>query len=281
MNPLAPFLRDAEDRLKAQGVSASLSIQGKCVEYKLHHYRAPRKITGRGEIASFTDAARLRMLKEFARVNYDATCPPLFVTLTYPDPLATPALEQRNIHRAVMARYMEKYLGHHVAAAWRVEWVPRKSGELIGQPCPHWHWLIFGVGFIPYAEINAMWKKTIAWEGYVRTDIRRVDERGVVQSYMAKYISKDAVSPSLVIPAYHNKLGRAYGWLRKQEIPWHDKIRHNALTDSQRAILTALAHELLPKTASGLETSFTLMGDRAEEAWGILDELGLTDAVDR
>lgn len=262
---IAHYQTDADARRQDAGVSASLTVQGKCVEYKVHHHRTAVIGGKRGDITDFSDAARLRMMKNLFRIDLTKKPLPLFVTLTYPDEHATPDLDARNLHRKLFARDLEKLMGQNVAASWRVEWVERKSGLLTGLPCPHWHLLIFNIGFIPYQDINRLWAKTIGHEGYLRTEIRRVDEKGCVQGYMAKYISKDALPLSLVIAAYQSKLGRAYGWLRKADLPWHPITRENALSDALRDRLTAFASEKLCHVTEGLETGWTLLGDAGEE----------------
>ena len=268
-----------EERIRLQqleGGYASVSIQGSVLEYK-HHFPYLTPLGGkRGEIGGFSRAARLRMLKDFAKIDFTLTSLPLFVTLTYPDECAYTTLDDRNTHRKLFARHLEKYLRQNCPAAWRIEWVERQSGFWSGCVLPHFHFLIFKVGYIPYDEINRAWRKAIGHDGYVRTDIRRVDAMGAVQLYMAKYVSKDAVSSSLVYAAYQNKIGRAYGWLRKREIPWAAEDRRERLTEAQRASMMGLAAERLPVVIEGLEQSFTLFGDVVQDAQKILDGIPLT-----
>lgn len=269
--------READERRKRDGMSASLHVQGDVAEFKIHTHRASAPPGRRGEITEFSRGARLRMLKALMRIDFANTESPLFVTLTYPDECATPDLDRRNVHRKVFARKLEQLMGRHVPASWRIEWVQRKSGEHIGKPCPHWHLLIFRVGFIPYADINRIWKETIGHEGYVRTDIQRVDKRGSIQGYMAKYISKDACASSLVIAAYQNKLGRSYGWLRQKEIPWSYEHYKRSLSGKQMEQLTEWASQITPFARAGALHSFTLIGDSAGDAIKIADGVPLTE----
>ena len=88
--------------------------------------------------------------------------------------------------------------------------------------------------------------------------------------YMAKYISKEAVSCSLVIATYQSKIGRQYGWLRKKLIPMHPVHAHGTLTDRDRDTLTQLASERLPWLDARREQSFTLFGTIAQDAQKIL-----------
>jgi len=272
------ILDDAESRLKDRPISASASLQGNLLTYKIRHHTTGRCGAKRGEITDFSRQARLRMLKHMHRIDFASGELPLFITLTYPDELATPDLDKRNVHRKVFARHLERLLEQQVGAAWRVEWVDRKSGNLVGQYCPHWHLLVFGIRFIPYQQINDLWKKTIGWDDYVRTEIKRVDQSGAINLYMAKYIAKDAVPLSLVIAAYQSKVGRSYGWLRKSSIPLCPETYVSTLTDAQRRDLSTLAVERLPLPVDGLEQSFTLMGDDLGEAGKILGVDPLTSA---
>lgn len=270
-------LQDAENRLKQRPISASCTLQGNLLTYKIHHHTTGRCGAKRGEITDFSRAARLRMLKDMHRIDFASGPLPLFITLTYPDELAAPDLDTRNLHRKIFARHLERILERRVGAAWRVEWVDRKSGARVGQYCPHWHLLVFGIRFIPYQEVNDIWKKTIGWDDYVRTEIQRVDQTGAINLYMAKYVSKEAVPLSLVIAAYQSKMGRAYGWLRKSEIPLCRETHVPTLSDDQRRDLSALAVERLPLPVEGLEQSFTLMGDNLGEAAKILGGDHLTE----
>lgn len=250
--------------------NASVSIQGNLVEYKVHQKINTPVGCKRGTINDFSPGARLRMLKDFHRINFADHVEPLFMTLTYPDHLANPSHEQRNIHRKVMARHLEKETGEKVPAAWRIEWMPRKSGQIMGEVCPHWHWMIFRHRYISYDAVNRAWKKTIGADGYVRTEIKRVDRGKAILLYMAKYISKEAVPLSLVYDAKQNSLGRAYGWLRKGVIPMYPQNSFYPLPDDARATLMRLAEERLPWIAEGRERSFTLLGEVAADAEKIL-----------
>jgi len=256
--------------------SVNVTIQGGVLEYKYHQHYQSRPRGQKKAITDFSAKARLQMLKEFHRVDFEHYVLPLFVTLTYPDDHAETTHEERNLHRKIFARHLEKLIGRPVPAAWRLEWQPRKTGKLIGVPCPHWHLLLFRLGYVPYAEINRLWRKTIGEDGYCRTEIRRVDRHGAVNLYMAKYVSKDAIPLSLVYPTYQSKLGRQYGWLRKALIPRYDARRYDAITEAQRLALTRLADETIPWLTGDLESSFTLLGPAAQDGVKILEGMPLT-----
>lgn len=219
----------------------------------------------------------MRMLKHFYRIDFTSLPNPLFMTLTYPDPLATPDLDQRNMHRAHMARRLERITGKRVASAWRVEWKPRLTGTMVDRVCPHWHWLILGHRYISMTKVNEAWKETIGWQDYCRTEIKAIDNSSVIPMYMAKYISKDAVPLSLVNAAYHTKIGRQYGWLRKGEIPLHTKHAYRRLSFAQCEAMTSLADEMLPWYDERFGSSFTLLGQASGDFQRILDGESLDD----
>lgn len=264
--------RDTRDNVPC----VSVTIQGKLLEYKFkQHYQGDIGGT-RKEITSFSDAARLRMIKHLYRCKFDPTKLPLFVTLTYPDECAYNRIADRNIHRKVFARHLERLMGKPVPAAWRLEWTIRQSGFWAGCIVPHWHLLIWRIGFIPYQEINRLWAKTIGHEGHVQTDIQRMDKRGGVQGYMAKYISKEAVPHSLVFAAYQNSIGRQYGWLRKALIPLHDRKHHDAICGDQIDAVVDLADQMVPWARLDERTSFSLFGEAPQDFDKILRGLPLT-----
>lgn len=276
MSPLQPLKSTVRNPAEERPPLVYVKIQGNVLEYKRYCQTSCVPPT-RSPITTFSQSARLRMLKFFHRIDFEHFTTPLLITLTYPDEKACPTLEQRNDHRRKFARRLEAFTGREVPAAWRVEWEPRKSGTLIGTYAPHWHILVFRHRYIHYEDINLLWKKTIGHSGYVRTEIRAMRDDSPVKLYMAKYISKDACSPSLVFAAYQTKLGRAYGWLRKDQIPVYPEHKYTNLTDEQRAEFMRLAEETLPWMSAGREDSFTLFGGYGQEYLRILDGEDLTE----
>lgn len=252
-------------------------VQGSIVEIKLELDWQTRPHGKRGMVKDFSPRARLAMIKYFQRIDFWSGYRPLFITLTYPDELALPSYDERILHRKIMARHLERIAGRNVPASWRIEWMPRKSGALIGVPCPHWHLMIFGHRFIDCKAVNAAWCKTIGWEGYCRTETKRVYNEAGIQLYMAKYISKEAIPLSLVIPTIQSKLGNQYGWLRKREIPLHPLHAHRYLTEAQADRLRELACEMKVYVHPDVPTSYSLFGAVAQDVHKILDGKPLTE----
>lgn len=244
--------------------------QGNVFEFKVKHQRQAQP-PKRGKIQGFSDPARLRMLKYFHRIDFDHFATPIFVTLTYPDERACPRPWERIDHKRKFLRRLESFTHREVPCAWRIEWEARKSGYLIGRACPHWHLLIFRHDFIHYADVNKLWADTIHWNGYVRTETRGIQDDSPIRLYMAKYLSKEALSPSLVYASYQTSLlpgmndpnqdlGRAYGWNRKERIPVYPRRTWQGLSEGQRRDLMRLADEQLPWIDGTDDESFTLFG---------------------
>lgn len=260
-----------------QSSQAKVIVQGSLLEFKVKITNTKVPGSKRGTIKDLSPGARLRMMKEFHRIDFENHCAPLFMTLTYPDEVSSPDLDARNLHRQHMARHLERITKKHVPAAWRVEWQDRKSGNKLGQYYPHYHWLIFGHSFIAWQDVRKAWAKTIGHDGYLRTDIQQVNKMSAIQMYMAKYISKDCCPPSLVIAAYDTRIGKQYGWLRRDEIPKQPKHTYRKLSDVQRDAIMRLADEQGPWMDPGQERSFTMFGDVARDAKRILDGEALDD----
>lgn len=273
MEQYSTYFQRLFDRVDAEKGNARVSatITGKLLEVKRHEPSLYQWEHKRGSIKDFSPTARKRMLRRFWTINFEDHVRPLFMTLTYPDALHKRTLQQRNLDRQVMARELERITGKPIPAAWRVEWQLRKSGLYKDMPAPHWHWLIFRHRFIDCHDVNAAWQKTIGWRGEVRTEIKGCKKPSVIQMYMAKYISKEACSLSLVKAYISQQIGRQYGWLRGREIPWHSPQVILRLSASQWSDMEALANEQLPWWTPGQEGSFTLTGTVAEDARKILD----------
>lgn len=247
-----------------------VTVQGDVLELKVKEPRTALALPPRGAITDLSRAARMRMLKHFQKIDFAKYVRPIFMSLTYPDEVSYPTYDERRMHLAHMARALERITKKTVPAAWRMEWEDRQTGTRVGQYAPHWHLLIFRHNFIDKHAVNDAWRKVIKWKGYCRTETRRVKREGIIQMYMAKYISKSACPLSLVYAAYCTKLGKQYGWLRKDEIPMQPLHEFERLTSIQRADIVRLAEEQIPWMGSGLEGSFTLFGDSARDALRIL-----------
>lgn len=252
---------------RTKKLSRSIFIQGKLVVLKNTYYSAPPPPgKGRKEIKEYSSASRFRLLKQIATIDWEKLPRGLFVTLTYPDERADIDLRTATIQRHLWMRYVEKFVGHPVPMLWRKEYIDRKSGEYHGRMIQHFHVSVFTTKRLPMEKVNEWWQKAIAWDGYVRTEVKRMNNGEHAAFYLAKYLSKVDASPSLVNAAYLSNPGRAWGFHRPALIPRHPLESVIGLTDRQydeiRRIVSAYKQGPLIDAAS----TITLLGDHAAEA---------------
>jgi len=239
-------------------------FQGKYLKWRVHQPPSNvKQTTKRQPIVEFSKASRLRLLCVFNQVDWRAATPALFITLTYPDNVECRKRKTLNTHRYVFWRSLEKKMGRHIPAIWRLEWKVRLTGELVGEPMPHWHMLAFKEPFIHHDQINYLWQKAIGHEGYVRTETERMRNQRQAGYYISKYLAK--VDPSLVIAAYHNKLptGRQWGILRKSLLPLMPE--HRVRLPPGDVVNAARQYAALerPEVNTYGNESFTLLGEKA------------------
>ncbi len=249
----------------AQRLSASASIQGNLFQFKeTWNWNQSPKTIRRGPIRGFTGAARLRMLKEIAVIDWANTGRCLFATLSYPDELGLRTYQQRTTDRTLVLRRIEKHLGKNIATLWRLEWKERKSGAHLGQLRPHSHLCLFGVEYIPWEVLRTMWGEVLGWNGYVHTYVQALTNGTAAAKYAAKYAAKDG-SCSLVNAAYlDGLLGRAWGMTRKNLIPRAALTTFRDLPPDVERALRVLGSELRHHNAPETQGSYCVLGDAVQ-----------------
>lgn len=228
-----------------------------------NHRPIPPGIT-RGQIREFSRASRLRLLKFFATVAWGKIPMTLFITLTYPDSCDWSDANERRKHKYLFHRYMEKHLGRKVSGVWRLEWKVRRSGANKGMFVPHFHLLVFGVGFIQWKRIRHWWRKVLGWEGKIATDVQGCKSGKKASIYVSKYVAKMPVDDSLDNGAYRNKPGRAWGYFRKALIPRETALILNGLNGDEIEWLCGRANEVLAWRLPDDENGFVVLGDMAD-----------------
>jgi len=254
-------------------VSWIATSQGQLLTVQCLRYRqSPVAKAKRGEIAGFSRAARFRLLRFIATVNWAEAMPCLFVTLTYPDEVVTTRSTLRNKHRYLFHRHTEKALAVKLPMIWRVEWVARKSGSNKGTYLPHIHLLLFGVHYLEHEFIRQRWAATIGHSGWCSVWVERCNEGKQAALYVAKYCSK-VEDPILSLDkrSYLNT-GRQYGYTRKALIPLHAKqrvvIEHQKIVDACRIE----AHRVLGHYDLAEDESFTILGEKGDAIRRLLGE---------
>jgi len=224
LGELGPMPLTDQERIHFRSPDRTIPIavlQGELIEItylpKNREYRRPGK---RKPIAGFTPAARLRMLRMIAAVEWERVKKAVFITLTYPDAYIDRSMEQRTRDKYLFFRHMENYLGKEVGAVWRLEWERRKSGARIGTNACHVHVIVFGVSFIEKDIVRSWWRSVLSAEGPLMTWIDQVKGGRKVAMYVAKYCGKKADGSALDNASYLNSVGRHWGVRRKHLVPF-------------------------------------------------------------
>lgn len=264
-------------RRPALDIPPQIHVRGNLLEFlNGKAWEPPPAREKREKISTFSQAARLRLLKALLGIDYRNSPLSVAITLTYPDERIPRDQYQRGKDRSKFLRYIETHLKRPVYGLWRTEWLPRETGSKIGYLAPHIHLVLFGIRFIHYETINGWWKKCITWDHYVRTEIRRARKERTTLHYLSKYISKP-VDSSLVIASYpNNPDGKHYDWVRRPLVPMYPHLWFGDLTDEEVEYVFALHHRTWPESECKLGESFSIMGKAVQRAIGILREMRLT-----
>lgn len=215
----------------------------------------------RGRIGGFSRAARLRMLKCIARIDWRVHRKALFISLTYPDSCWSRDFAKRTQHRNQFIRDLENHVGEKLGILWRVEWKPRLSGPKLDTLAPHIHLVVFGAPWVEMDWFNTRWRTMLGFDDHVQVDIELLKGEKAAAQYAAKYATKDVLG-GLDNDAYLNTTcGRSWGLHRRDLIPW--KPQREVLCCPEEAVLTLqdFAAELTGKRFPG---GFVLLSDQAE-----------------
>lgn len=191
--------------------------------------RKPRRVLGgskRGRIKSFTQKARLRLMRFLARMKATGVRA-TFITLTFRK-YPTNAQAKRCLH-AFLANLARTF--PNASAVWRMEYQAR--GAI------HFHLLCFDLPYWEWKEILATWKR-ITGQNVARIDVRLVRSRKGVMSYVSKYIAKVAekgLKTFFIHPPYLHgyrrwRKGRFWGYHNKKGLPLGEKVM-GVLTNSK------------------------------------------------
>lgn len=177
----------------------------------------------RKKISGFSRGSRRRLQRKIATIQ--RACLPVFVTLTYPDQFPDD-VDEWNIHlERLRSRLARKGWG----AVWRKEFKRRKSGVNAGKVAPHYHLLIWGASL---AEIRAYMGR--AWweccgrisEDHLKSGVRVEMPRSWdgVAGYTSKYLAKADDEDVKEFLKDHARIGRMWGVLNAEVIPWAEVI---------------------------------------------------------
>ena len=180
----------------------------------------------RGVVKGFSSASRLRLLKWLARVRLDALLP-LFLGLTYPDNAPLDCHKYKRDIKVFIQRLVYEF--PDVCGFWRLEFVPRLSGTLLGELVGHFHLVLWGIT-LPrgrdekkafYARIRRIWWEVVGSGDpdhlEAGTRLEPIRSRRGVFFYVSKYIGK--VDESALAMRYTEGLGRVWGTIQAEKLP--------------------------------------------------------------
>ncbi len=141
----------------------------------------------RGKVRGFSQASRLRMMRNLAAYERRSMGLAIFITLTYGGDYPSPAVAKKHLDRFIK-RLRREY--PEAGGLWRLEWQERGA--------PHYHLLVLGVDFIPYAWTAAAWAAVTDGLASAKsgTETRRVKSYSQSVYYVSKYLAKSGVDAS-------------------------------------------------------------------------------------
>jgi hypothetical protein len=172
----------------------------------------------RGKVTAFSHASRRRLLQTLAGIDRSNEALPLFVGLTYPGAAWSPNPADWHTHlEAFYKRLCRRYPGCRISIIWRME--PQKRGA------PHFHLLIFGVPYLPYTWVGAVWSAIVGGDAVHAarcSSVQKVKSWRGVMSYASKYMGKASGGGAVFTDTDGQALmevGRHWGVKGRQHLP--------------------------------------------------------------
>ena len=193
-----------EDNIR--GVTGrGLIIHEGYVELRTAKISPEKNISQRGRITYFSKKSRIRMMKFLASIKDQFL---VHQTFTFPDDV----MEGKSIsERSIFSHRVRRRFLKRVHRRWpsfkaviRQEWEERKSGDLIGESCPHLHYLYL-VDFLTKANhktwaalLGKLWVDCLGTREYEKAMSVAVHKKSytwmknqlMARRYVSKYIAK-------------------------------------------------------------------------------------------
>jgi hypothetical protein len=173
----------------------------------------------RGKIKQFSRQSRKRQLKELQKVDVRNIKLPLFITLTYPDEFPDNKRVKRDL-KVFLQRLQRKF--PECSGLWRFELKERRSGKNKGKIAPHYHFFLWGVGFVDALRwVDQNWYEVCNTGDpnhlLAGTSVESIKHKQGVMYYAGKYMAK------LNEDEIDGDLGRIWG--KFGEIPQSECVR--------------------------------------------------------
>lgn len=167
----------------------------------------------RGEVVSFSAAARRRMMRLIASTEIDKR--PIFSTLTLPDVFSSDMAKWKRDIDALGKRFRRKFPSGSLV--WRIEFKERKSGGSVGLMAPHFHLLVWGVFLVEFRRwVAEAWYEVVGSGSrdhfMAGTSSERVRKWSGVNYYASKYVAKVGAFPD-------GWRGKSWGVIGRENLP--------------------------------------------------------------
>ncbi|MBA7652165.1 hypothetical protein ES703_59995 [subsurface metagenome] len=209
-----------EDRIRAI-TGRGLLIHEGYTELRNDRFLTEGNINTRGKITYFSKKSRMRLMKFMASVKDRFL---LFQTFTFPDDVmkGKSISERSRFSHQVRRRFLKRVLRRWPSfkAVIRQEWAGRKSGDIIGESCPHLHVLSL-VNFLTRrnhaswaVQLGKLWVDCLGTKEPEKALSVAIDDKSyqwmksqnIAKCYISKYIAK--------IEEYEGDESRGRAWYK-------------------------------------------------------------------
>jgi len=192
----------------------------------------------RSEVTGFSSSSRRRLMRLIASLERDER--PIFVTMTYPDIFPDDLAKWKRDVDVFGKRLKRKH--PQAGFIWRIEFKERQSGVSAGKLAPHFHLLVYGVGYRDLLGwVSGAWWSVVGSQNRdhlrVGTRVEHIYSWGGIMRYVGKYIAKEDDYPA-------GWQGRAWGVVGRVNLPWAVEVIIG-LTEDESIKLVRLGRKMI------------------------------------
>jgi len=254
-----------EDNIRSV-TGRGLIIHEGYVELRNAKIKPNREISQRGKIKYFSKKSRIRLMKFMASIKDQFL---VHQTFTFPDDV----MEGKSIsERSTFSHRVRRRFLKRVQRRWpsfkaviRQEWEQRKSGDIIGQSCPHLHTL-YVVDLLSKAnhkdlavQLGKLWVACLGTIDYNKALSVAINKESYVwmnnQSMATRYISKYIAKVEL----YEGDESRGRAWYKVGEFNIPDP-EWQALTDREETAVKRILRGYMKRRSRRLTKTLKLKG---------------------
>ena len=211
------------------------------IEFKAGIQQGGEQIGGgyRGKIKGFSKGARARMIK---RISSLKEYPVMWQDFTFADDvMESLTIEEQAVYSSnclkLFKRLIETAYSGSINGIWRREWETRKSGNLKGQECPHFHMLLGKKGLTEKNYRDVCLILAQVWVAITKTAHKKalavaISEKSyrwlvnnkMAQIYVSKYVAKEEMHED-----DNFSRGRYWGFIGKPEKGEQEEIKLTTL----------------------------------------------------